>query len=169
MDQFPLYFGLVCGGFFFLFVLAAGVGLLIFGSRSKKKSDLSQGWPSVTGKVLASSVRESRSNEDNGVKVAYYPDVAFQYEVAGKDYSSKNRSFGAVTPLKSQEAVLRILEQYPVDSTLLVYYDPQNPTQAVIERAADGIKWVLVLGILALIVAGCTGLGLLVSLITYFT
>ncbi len=165
MDQFPLYFGLACGGFFFLIVLAAGVGLLIFASRSKKKADLSQGWPSVTGKVLATSVRESRNNEEDRVTVSYYPEVVYQYEVGGRDYSSKRINFGGLIAQKNAEVVKKVLEQYPVGSTLLVYYDAQNPAEAVIERTSGGAKWALVVGILGLVIAGCIGLVLLISLL----
>lgn len=168
LNQFLIVFGLLCAGSAFLITLAIGIGLLIFNKRRAKFSGLSQGWQSVTGKVLTNCVREVTSNDEGTINVNFYPEVVYQYNVSGQDYSSKRLSFGAVTPQKSKEAVQKVLEQYPVGSTLLVYYDSQNPAEAVIERAAGRVKWVMVLAILALIVAGCIGFGVLIGLINYF-
>lgn len=165
----PLWFGLICGGFFFLVTLVLGAGLIYFSIRSKKKADASQGWPGVTGKVLAATVRESiNRDEDGNETVSFYPQVEYTYEVNGQDLRSKRLSFGGVVAQKSREKVQAILQQYPIDSTVLVYYNPANPSEAVIERTAGGAKWALVVGIIVLVIAACIGLVMLVSLVRNF-
>ena len=166
MESFPLLFGLLCGGFFFLVTLAIGVGLIIFSRRSKKKADASLTWPSVLGKVLATSVRESITHDEDGRQtVSYYPEVEYTYEVNGQDFTSKRLSFGGLVTRKTRAEVVTHLTQYPVDSTLLVYHNPQNPREAVIERTSAGAKWALVVGVIISIIAACIGLVMLISLV----
>ncbi len=165
----PLWFGLICGGFFFLVTLVLGAGLIFFSIRSKKKADASLGWPSVTGKVLAANIRESINRDDDGREtVSYYPQVEYTYEVNGQDLNSKRLSFGGVVAQQTRDKVQAILQQYPVNSTVLVYYNPANPAEAVIERTTGGAKWALVVGIIVLVIAACIGLGMLGSLVRNF-
>lgn len=166
MASFPLLFGLLCGGFFFLITLALGVGLIIFSNRSKKKADASLTWPSVPGRVISANVRESINRNDDGLETtSYYPQVEYTYEVNGQDLISKKLSFGGIIAQKTRDTVVTHLAQYPAGSTVLVYYNPLNPGEAVIERTQAGARWALVVGLILVGIAACIGLMGLVSLI----
>jgi hypothetical protein len=169
MERMPFYFAAICGGFFFLILLVLGGGLIFYSLRSRKKADQSRGWPSTNGKVIASEIRESKSTDEDGrVKVSYYPHVEYAYEVNGQNYISKQISFGGVLGYNDRTKVQAKLEHYPVGSTVLAFYNPEKPAEAVVEQTSGGAKWAMVVGIIILVIASCIAIGLLVGAIRNF-
>jgi len=155
MDAGPQVFGLLCGGFFFLVTLAGGIGLIFFSKRSKKKAGLSQAWPSVPGTITRSEVqRNSSSDEDGGTSYFYTPAVEYTYSAGGQDYTGKRISFGGTAGHSSPAKSQAVLANYPLNSTVLVFYDPAKPGDAVLERAAGGgTKAAMIIGIILIVIS----------------
>jgi len=169
MESVPFYFAAICGGFFFLILLVLGGGLVFYSYRSRKKADQSLGWPSTNGKVIVSEIRESKSTDEDGrVKVSYYPHIEYTYEVNVQHFNSKQISFGGVLGYNDPAKVRVILDHYPIGSTVLVYYNPEKPAEAVVEQTSGGAKWALIVGIIILVIASCIAIGLLVGAIRNF-
>jgi hypothetical protein len=51
---------------------------------------------------------------------------------------------------------------------VLVFYNPEKPTEAVVEQTSGGAKWALVVGIIVLIMAVCIAAVLLIGAIRNF-
>ena len=169
MERMPFYFAAICGGFFFLVLLILGGGLVFYNARSRKKADLSHGWPSTNGKVIVSEIRESKSTDEDGrIKVSNYPHIEYAYEVNGQNYISKQISFGGVLGYNDRDKVQTKLEHFPVGSMVLAFYNPEKPTEAVVEQTSGGAKWALVVGIIVLIMAVCIAGVLLIGAIRNF-
>ncbi|MHC1782320.1 MAG: DUF3592 domain-containing protein [Anaerolineaceae bacterium] len=170
MDQFPLGFGLLCGGFFFLLTLAVGVGLLVYSANSKKKAGASQSWPGVPGTITVSDVRQSSSTDDDGhVTFSYYPRVEYTYEVAGQSFTSKQVAFGGVRGYGNPEKARQDLAKYPAGAAVTVFYNPEKPGEAVLERAAgSGAKTAKTMGIIVLVMSFCIACPLLIGVIRNF-
>jgi hypothetical protein len=169
MDNVPFGFALLCGGFFLIITLALGGGLIFFSKRSKKKADMSQGWPNVAGKVILSEVRESASTDDDGyTRYSYFPRVEYSYSVAGQHFDSKRLSFGGVTGTSSPDKAQETINKYPVGSPVTVYYNPENPSEGVIERVAGGSKLAMTMGIILLIISFFIACPLLIGVIRNF-
>ncbi|MCX8062707.1 MAG: DUF3592 domain-containing protein, partial [Anaerolineales bacterium] len=69
---------------------------------------------------------------------------------------------GYSSPRKANEEIAR----YPVGAQVNVYYNPENPMEAALERRAVGSNFMLIFGIIALLIALCSLCGLIGSLIS---
>jgi hypothetical protein len=94
-----------------------------------------------------------------GKQRSYDLTVAYTYEVAGREWHGNRVSFGQ-EPSGSYGDVQPRMEQYLKGTEVTVYYDPADPSQAVLERgAASGAWFAIALGIVLIAV----GIALLVS------
>lgn len=167
MANLPLAFGLICGGVFFLAALGAGVALLVSSERSKKKAGLSQNWPAVPGIVIVSEVRESHSTDEDGhTSTSYYPHVEYSYTANGISYTGKQISFGGVLGRSNPSAAQDVVARYPLNAPVTVYYNPEKPSEAVLERAlSGGGKAAKIIGIILIVLSVIIACPLLVGLI----
>jgi hypothetical protein len=141
----PLYAAICIGSvilFFIVFVLAATIlpMLGIFGGigwflnkKSKEAKALrvaAQNWASTTGKVITSRVEVS-----GGENTTVSPHIVFQYNVYGKDFTSSQIKAGDVHwgSYGSRDSY-DMVDKYPVDAEVTVYYDPENPQMSSLER-----------------------------------
>ena len=86
-------------------------------------------WPAADGVIIKSELDDL--DGDASVRITY------RYTVNGRNFESSQFSFTAVA--NDLPAKKRRVAQYPVGQRVPVYYDPQNPTTAVLERGAVGI------------------------------
>ncbi|MFN2215995.1 MAG: DUF3592 domain-containing protein [Anaerolineales bacterium] len=160
----PMLFASVCGGFFFLVTIALGLYLVISNINARKKAGASQSWPSVSGTVTNAQVKESvSSDDDDNETVSYYPAVEYTYQVGGQQFSGKRLSFGGLITTGNYGKVQEKLQKYPVGGQVPVFYDPQNPSDSVLEREAGGFRAGMIIGIICLVISLCIGCGLLYS------
>lgn len=115
--------GLVC--------LVVGCIQLINGARSSK-------WPNVEGTVVATDVKEHRSRR--GGK-SYSPEVQYQYSVNGASYASSRMSYGDAGSSSSMEGALKTLGNYPVGKKISVYYNPSEPSTAVLVPGITSLSY----------------------------
>lgn len=133
---------------FVLFLLNAIFLAVIYFMR-KKMAEVSQ-WPSTMGSVVMSTV-ERRSTSDGYTD---YPVVQYSYQVVGQSYQSTKRAPG---PEVGGTGARGIVAKYPVGAQVMVFYNPQNPSDAVIERKAPAqwLMWLL------LVIFDCTLCGVI--------
>lgn len=128
-----------CGNFVYLIIFIAGAAWLGLTLYSMQQAKQSASWPSTTGKVDRTWVEESSSTDDEGhVDYSYTPHVRYAYTVDGTQYTSERISFGAVTSYGSDSSARSHLSQYPPGGELQVFYDPADPSKAVLLREAHG-------------------------------
>ena len=159
-----LLFALVCGGFFIFVFFAGGVAAIIFGIRNPKKATESQSWPKATGKITrAEVVRETDTDEEGFTSTTYRPDFEYQYEVAGSEFSNTRVSFGGTTSYSSKKKAEEKLNQYPLNGTVNVYYDPQSPAESVLVQGTKGTMGLVILGVVFVGVSIITSCVILIS------
>jgi hypothetical protein len=170
MDKFPVIFGLICGGFFLIITLAAGIALLVYSANSKKKAGASQQWPNTSGTIFVSEVRQSASTDEDGhTSYSYYPHVEYSYTISGQTYTAKQIAFGGVKGFNNSNKAQTILSKYPVNAHVLVFYNPQKPVEAVLERVAgEGAKTAKTIGIILLVISVLIACPLLIGVIRNF-
>ena len=85
-----------------------------------------------------------------------YPVVQYSYQVGGRSYQGSRIAPG---PEVGGTGAGKIIERYPVNSQVTVYYNPQNPSDAVLETKAPSqwIMW-LVLVIINVMLGGMAAL-----------
>jgi len=158
--------GLLCGGFFVLVFVGAG-GLLIYQSiRSRKKAESSQSWPATTGHITDAHVSHHTSTDSDGDTSDHYsPKVRYTYPVAGTTYEGDKIGFGFQQSFGNASKAQAALTRYPVGGQISVFYDPNNPADAVLERRAGGSNVSLMIGIVFLVIGACLGCPGLVALL----
>jgi uncharacterized protein DUF3592 len=123
-------------GFVLLILNAVFLGVIYFMRR--KMSQVSQ-WPSTMGTVMMSTI-ELRSSSESGS--TEYPVVQYSYRVAGQGYQSLKLAPG---PEVGGTGARKIVARYPAGAQVMVFYNPQNPSEAVLERNAPAqwLMWLL--------------------------
>ncbi len=119
-----------CSGFFFLI----GLALVFAGYRTYRKSDESISWPTTMGTVKTSEVRRTV-----GANNEFHSYIEYEYSVLGTDYVSNKVTFGELAGFQDikKSIAQKAVNRYPAGSTVTVYYDPQDPKKAVLQRGGD--------------------------------
>ena len=115
---------------FFSIFLIAGCAFLYFAFIIPTlKSNASKSWPAVDCTILTSEVGKHRS--DDGT--SYSVDITFAYEYKGNQYESDTYEFFRMST-SGYDSKKRIVGMYPSGSRQTCYVNPDDPTEAVIER-----------------------------------
>ena len=126
-----------------LMFVAFGVVLIAIGVSSYRKTKITQTWPSTEGSVSATNIR--RYNDEGTIRFA--PEVDYEYQVAGETYKSSEIRPEVFISFLDEDEAKRFLQKYPVGIKPQVFYDPSNPTKAVLEpRAAPVLHFVTLIG-----------------------
>jgi hypothetical protein len=94
-------------------------------------------WPCVNGTIKTCTINVEH---DTSGDERYCADISFAYRVAGHDYHMSSVIWGARTLSPDRGGAAAIIAKYPVGSSVPVYYDPVQPTTAVLgPRGRGGI------------------------------
>jgi hypothetical protein len=126
------------------------LGIIVFVNR---KASAARGWPSTAGTVLTSTLESRRASD--GAGHVNYPVVAYSYEVKGERYEGRRITPGLEWGGTGAE---QVIARYPVGSRVSVYYDPGNPSEALLERKAPAYRIWLWVALIALDIFLC-GIG----------
>lgn len=85
-------------------------------------------WPSTRGIVLLSHLEARRSSKGHFVN---YPVVMYQYHVDGSSFESQKVSPGMAW---GGTGAVKVVERYPMGSQVTVFYNPAQPSEALLER-----------------------------------
>ncbi len=118
---------------FVLFILNAIFLAIIYFMR-RKMAEVSQ-WPSTMGVVQMSTI-EQRSSEDGHTD---YPVVQYSYQIGGQIYQSMKLAPG---PEVGGTGARKVVAKYPAGAQVMVFYNPQKPSDAVLERKAPAL-WLM--------------------------
>lgn len=83
-------------------------------------------FPSVDGTIVESKIVEDRDADGT----TYTALLRYTYQVAGRDYTADRDRYYTVSV--GQRAAQRIVEAHPVGSKVTVYYNPADPSDALL-------------------------------------
>jgi hypothetical protein len=86
-----------------------------------------QVWPAVDGVILDSGTVESGSETST-----YSAGILYEYEVEGRKYKSRRVAF--MRWWGSEKYAKRVVDKYPVKTTVKVYYKPSNHKISILEK-----------------------------------
>ena len=93
-------------------------------------------WPSTDGEIEhAATLYQTSRSPSGGLSATYKADIAYRYQVNGKDYSSS-----AITLLDVSSTAGRaqsVVDRYPDRSKVQVFYNPDDPSDAVLEPGSS--------------------------------
>ena len=125
---------LIVGIIGFVFLLLNGIFLGILFFMRRKMAAVSQ-WPSTMGSVIMSTL-DRRSSDDGYTD---YPLVQYSYQVGGQAYQGMKIAPG---PEVGGTGAGKVVARYPAGAQVMVFYNPQNPSEAVLETKAPA-QWIL--------------------------
>jgi hypothetical protein len=131
--------------FFFLVLNVIFLGIIFFMRR--RMAAITQ-WPSTLGAVNASYLERRSSSEGGSTN---YPVVQYSYQVGGRAYQGMKIAPG---PEVGGTGAGKVVERYPPGAQVMVFYNPQNPSDAVLETKAPA-QWIMWLILIVFDVALC--------------
>ncbi len=90
-------------------------------------------WPATDGRVTKSDVSSSMQRGN----VVYAPKITYEYSVRDEKYSSDRIGIGGISPAY-RDAAQKKADEYPVGKEVIVHYNPDSPSEAVLEPGASG-------------------------------
>jgi hypothetical protein len=118
---------------FVLFLLNIIFLTIIFFTR--RKMAIVSKWPSTMGNVVMSRI-DRRSSSDGTTD---YPVVHYSYQVSGQPYQGSKIAPGMEV---GGTGAGKVVARYPSGAQVMVFYNPQNPSEAVLETKAPA-QWLL--------------------------
>ncbi|NWG34777.1 MAG: DUF3592 domain-containing protein [Chloroflexi bacterium] len=125
-------------------VLALNVIFIGIIFTTRRKMNAVQGWSTTMGTVLASYLERRRSSSNRGS--VNYPVVQYSYQVGGQVYQGQKIAPGMEG---GGTGAGKVIERYPEGAQVMVFYNPQNPSEAVLETRAPA-QWILWLVLIVL-------------------
>lgn len=125
-------------GFVFIVVNAVFLGILYF---TRRKMDAVAKWSYVMGTVRTSTTEYRSSGDDGG---ANYPVVHYSYQVGGQPYEGYRIAPGGEV---GGIGAAKVAARYPVGAHVQVFYNPQNPSEAYLEKKAHSqiVLWIVLI------------------------
>lgn len=127
--------------FFGLFV-AVGVGILGYGLYAMHMSNQAASWPTAQGTITASNFEIDSDSEGT----TYRTKVTYTYNALGRELTGERIAFGYSG--SSSKAFHRDVHQaLPVNTSVAVRYDPENPERAALSYGINqSIKFLILFG-----------------------
>jgi hypothetical protein len=106
----------------------------------------------TSGSILKVGIDNRRTSPNGPGKAEYVARIEFSYHVSGKEFRSQQ--WTARAPIdRSETEARRRLQRYPVGSVVRVFFDPNDPSDAILE-GEPGVAGLLLIGAAALTVLG---------------
>jgi len=93
---------------------------------------------------------------------SHYPDIAYQYQVNGQDYTH-NRYSQRPTLINNTSIIQRIVNNYPVGATVTVYYDSENPQKSFLQKGYGGAVNLIIMGVVLVTVIALVAVVILIG------
>ena len=100
-----------------------------------KKAYASVNWPTTTGTITSSAV--------SGISDECSPSIWYEYSVNGKEYVNKEITTQQWNESMHKHHAEEIVAEYPVGSTVKVYYQNKNPSISYLVIGVSVTNWVL--------------------------
>ncbi len=125
---------------FCLAFIGTGLGMLIKLLKNFSKVSHSKNWLSTSGKIVSSELDAQTTTDEDGYQTTtYFANILFQYQVSDKVFDCDCINFDYGIRTSNMRIQQSIVEQYPVGRQVTVYYDPDDPQQAVLEKRVNGV------------------------------
>jgi hypothetical protein len=105
--------------------------------NTQRKMNAVQTWSSAMGTVMTSYLERRRSGSNGGS--TNYPVVQYSYQVNGQIYQGSRIAPGMQV---GGSGAGKVVERYPAGAQVMVFYNPQDPSDAVLEKKAPA-QWLL--------------------------
>ncbi len=115
----------------------AGMGVLWYGIDTVREASASKSWPTTQGIITRSEVRQQKQPSGGGSS-SFIAEVSYEYKVDSLSYRNDRISrmdFGT----SNRSSVREKKKKYPLGKEVVVFYNPANPLDALLE---PGWGWI---------------------------
>jgi hypothetical protein len=119
-------------------LLAFGLTFACIGTHKLLKARASLDWPAAPAEIVSAEIETSAHHTKNGSSTSYAPRITYRYTVDGRTYDGSRAAFAYEA---SQAAAAEFVRRFPPGSHVDAYYDPRDPSEAVLVRGGQGIIW----------------------------
>jgi Protein of unknown function (DUF3592) len=109
--------------------LVLGLGILMKSGGGQLLTHSPAAWPTTSGTI--NSVRVVERNY--GSETRWFAEVSYQYSVHGRTIANTRLARGPETSWRDSAEANQFLERYIARSQVLVYYNPNNINEAVLD------------------------------------
>lgn len=95
-------------------------------------------WPSTLGEIVRSEVVRGRGGAWDSRNSSFEARVEYRYEVGGRSYTGTTVDLGGTVHTSLEGHAEKRCAAYPAGVRTLVYYDPERPECACLERTGSG-------------------------------
>jgi len=96
-------------------------------NRGKK----SRNWPTTEATVISTEVEEKHKYDEDGESVYFYPRAHYDYLVGGQLY--QGFEYKLLEASMSKRKAIEFISNFIPGDKLTVYYDPEKPTESVMQ------------------------------------
>ncbi len=136
-----------------------GSSLIAYNIFVRRRIRDSANWPKIQGRITSAEVVTVPSDDSTAFRLA----LAYQYVIDGATHIGNRIEFGQSRQYRSSKAAEEACAFYPLNSSVIVYVNPDNPEEAVLRRDAPYAALYLVTGCASVV------LGLAILLISAFS
>jgi hypothetical protein len=133
---------------------ALGMVAIIYGLRLLAKGRASLNWPSTQGHIAKSMVENRLTSGYRGTSTIFEAQIEYRYTIAGIGRWSKIISIGTTLGWGIEKFAERLVAKYPVGKVVDVFYNPENPNEAVLIRGTTFGTYLAILMGLAFMICG---------------
>ena len=142
-------------------LIVLGLAMCGFGVYFVQLGFEARSWPEAKGRILSTTVKVSTSRSSGSRSTSYsreyYPNIRYSWSVDGVQYTGDRYRLGTThEKYRERSDAEEAAKAFPGGTTIPVYYDPKNPSEAVLEK--DTSWSVFVPAILGLLFLGTGGL-----------
>ncbi|MFY9759957.1 MAG: DUF3592 domain-containing protein [Xanthobacteraceae bacterium] len=108
--------------------IAIAIGAVLYSVQFRQglRADASKKWPRASGTVIASVLEKAPEH-----RWRYRAVLQYSYRVGGKNYQASRIFWGGNEGREKHMA--SVVETYPAGGKVRVFYDPENPAEAVLD------------------------------------
>ena len=126
-----------------------------------KHYDAKRRFAPADGVVIASKVKRHEGDSDSGP--TYEPLVKYRYTVDGREYASMRYGYGVMSGSDSKYA-REVVKNHPKGKRITVYYDPDDPGEAVLRLEVPALHYFLLLFLQPFLLVGLGLVGYTVTI-----
>ena len=143
-------------------MIAGGIFLIVWGANELKSAYQSRSWPSTQGKITSSYIKKqvNKKSGTNRTTTSFSAKVHYRYMVGGTTYSGGRICFGGTYSGGKRSLAKKVADSYPKGKKVTVYYDSENPKEAVLKTGFSWTTFMIFIGGLLFL---CVGIACYIS------
>ena len=145
-----------------ILALLGAVASVVAFVRGRRQARASLRWPTAAGTITASDVIEEaiedKSNDDKSFirkTYRYQVDLRYAYQLGKRDFVGTAANWGGTAIYGLREMAEKAASRYSVGQPVTVYYDPEQPGNAVLEpESREGSLTLLIVAAICAVTGG---------------